>query len=143
MRRTARLLPALVLVLLGISSTAWSAGPLDGHVRGVVVDTSGGTLAGVEVVATLAGLPIASATTDDQGAYEFVGLPASTIALTFHATGFSRQEIRVRVDDESWVAPGLTRSPVARSRRTKHVTTGLASASSQRPAPSADVTPAP
>jgi hypothetical protein len=140
MRRTARLLSALVLVLLGISSTAWSA---DGHVRGVVVDSAGGTLAGVEVVATLAGLPIASATTDEQGAYEFAGLPASTIALTFRATGFSPHEVRVPVDDESWVAPRLTRSPVARSRRTKRVTTGLASASSQRPAPSADVTPAP
>jgi hypothetical protein len=117
MRRTARILAMLALPLLAIRPTAASAEPSDRHVRGVVTDGAGTAVPGVTVVATLAGLPISTTVTNDAGAYEFTGLPVSTMVLTFRAGGFSPAAARVNVAGDSWVAQQLTTSPRVEARR--------------------------
>jgi hypothetical protein len=69
-----------------------------GAIRGAALDTSGGVLPGVSVVATAAdGAVLATTVTDAQGEYALDDLPAGPVDLTFHLDGFADSRTRVQV----------------------------------------------
>ena len=102
-----RCLATALLVLLAVCPTATSTEPVEGRVRGVVADGSGGVLPGVTVVATSEdGQVLATVITDAVGDYVFGALPAVRVRLTFQIEGFSPAvvELAVKPGADSLVA---------------------------------------
>jgi len=103
---SARTFVTALLLLLAFCSTATATEAVDGRVRGVVVDESGGVLPGVIVVATSPeGRVLATAVTDEVGRYVFGALPAVRVTLTFQLEGFSATvvDLEVKPDVDSAV----------------------------------------
>ena len=79
-------------------STVAADQPAQGVVRGEVIDSSGGVLPGVTVVATATGgRLLATAVTDGSGRYVFRALPAGPITLTFQLEGFASVAVALAV----------------------------------------------
>lgn len=81
-----RALLALLLCLLLAPGTASASERTAPTIRGVVVDSAGGPLANVQVVATELQRV---AVTDRDGAFSFVGAPVGTVHLTIVFVGFA------------------------------------------------------
>lgn len=86
-------IPAATLVtiaLLIVCSTAAEGQAPQGVVRGEAIDSSGGVLPGVTVVAAAAdGRLLATTVTDGSGRYLFPALPAGPFTLSFQLEGFA------------------------------------------------------
>jgi len=109
MRLSAGTLASTTLAILMLCATPALAQP-ESVVRGEVVDTSGGVLPGVTVLATSAdGRVLATTVTNEQGRYVLSGLPAGPIKLTFRLDGFetANVELKIQPRSESWVAQPL------------------------------------
>ena len=93
-RRSSSTARALVLALLGqliAGSIAW--GQATTSIRGTVTDSSGGYVGGALVTLTNPESKIArTATTGDDGGYQFLFLPPGTYTLDVAATGFQKYE---------------------------------------------------
>src|SRR3989441_7564255 len=93
-RRSTSKARTLVLALLGqliAGSIAW--GQATTSIRGTVTDGSGGYVGGASVTLTNPESKIArTATTGDQGGYQFLFLPPGTYTLDVTATGFQKYE---------------------------------------------------
>src|ERR1700674_1805219 len=93
-RRSSSTARALVLALLGqliAGSIAW--GQATTSIRGTVTDSSGGYVGGALVTLTNPESKIArTATTGDEGGYQFLFLPPGTYTLDVAATGFQKYE---------------------------------------------------
>jgi hypothetical protein len=115
MRLSARTFATALVALLGTCPPAVSNESVQGRVRGAVLDSSGGVLPGVTVVATSdAGHVLATAVTDDAGAYVLAALPAGPVRLTFQLDGFASAVVGVPVQagGESLVEERLELAPV-------------------------------
>lgn len=91
-------------------STAMFAQTAAGIVRGEVIDSSGGVLPGVTVVATSAdGRVLATTVTDEVGRYVLGALPVGPVKLVFQLEGFdaARVEIMIQPGIESRVVERL------------------------------------
>src|SRR6202049_4455652 len=85
--------PMTFVCLVLLISTA-AVGQASTSLRGTVTDPSGGTIGGAKVVlANSESKTERTATTGDQGEYQFLFLPPGSYALTVPATGFKRYEI--------------------------------------------------
>src|SRR5271166_1442592 len=83
---------AVACFSLGISVLA--AGQAATSLRGSVTDSSGSTIAGAEVVlASPESKTERTATTSDQGEYQFLFVSPGTYTLTVTARGFQRYQI--------------------------------------------------
>src|ERR1700741_177393 len=92
--RTSRSLVAAVvlLALLLLASVAW--GQATTSVRGSVTDPGGNALVGANVVlANSESKTERTATTGDQGEYQFLFIPPGTYTLTVSAKGFQRWKV--------------------------------------------------
>ncbi len=69
---------------------AWAQTPAGGTLRGKVTDPSGAVVIGAVVTATPATGQPATATTNNQGIYEFKNLPAGTYTVDVVAKGFAK-----------------------------------------------------
>jgi hypothetical protein len=79
----------LVLACFTISLGGLAAGQATTSLRGTVTDPSGSTVAGAQVVlANTESKTERTATTADQGGYQFLLIPPGTYSLTVTATGF-------------------------------------------------------
>ena len=77
---------------LALSSLAW--GQASTSLRGTITDPTGGTISGAQVVlANSESKTERTATTGDQGEYQFLFVPPGTYTLTVTATGFRRYQI--------------------------------------------------
>src|SRR6185436_19911593 len=84
--------------LLVICLTVSAAQTGQGVVRGEAIDSSGGVLPGVTVVATAAdGRVLAATVTDRAGGYVFRALAAGPVILRFELPGFTTVAIRLDV----------------------------------------------
>ena len=98
-----RILAALLLALGFTAPPLFAQGGAGstGSIQGDVVDESGAVLPGVTVTATGPALiGTQTATTNAQGIYRFLGLPAGTYKLTFELPGFGtvvREDIRIGI----------------------------------------------
>src|SRR4029450_5864466 len=89
MYRKAAALVVAILACLSIDSLHAAAQAGDGAIRGTVVDSSGGALPGVTVVATSTeGRVLGTTVTDGSGAYEISALPPAEARITFQMDGF-------------------------------------------------------
>ena len=97
--RTSRILLVAALLYTPLTGSAFTGtDAVQGSIRGTVTDTTDGVLPGVTVVATSAsGQPLATATTDESGAYVFTSLPPGIVQLEFTLDGFSSEAIQVSV----------------------------------------------
>ena len=88
-----------------------------GHIKGTVVDASGGVLTGVKVTASDPDRAITrSAQTDSSGAYNLPLLPPSVYRLRFEVTGFATavlEGVEVRVGDKVILRTEMSLSPMA------------------------------
>jgi hypothetical protein len=90
-RRIAKFGALAVLAQLIAGSIAW--GQATTSIRGTVTDSSGGYVAGASVTLTNPESKIArTATTGDDGGYQFLFLPPGTYTLDVAATGFQKYE---------------------------------------------------
>jgi len=88
---------ALLLLIGSLVAPAW-AQEQRGSIEGVVRDSSGAVLPGATVEATSAVGPVASTTTDAQGAYRFPALAPGQYRVTANLQGFVAKEVvEVRV----------------------------------------------
>jgi hypothetical protein len=70
-----------------------------GTVTGSVIDSSAGVLPGVSVIATTAGGHVlATAVTDERGAFRFPALRSDTVTLTFELEGFGSMSTTLTVE---------------------------------------------
>src|ERR1700740_2736698 len=77
---------------LALSSLAW--GQASTSLRGTIADPTRGTISGAQVVlANSESKTERTATTGDQGEYQFLFVPPGTYTLTVTATGFRRYQI--------------------------------------------------
>jgi carboxypeptidase family protein len=91
LKRPVILTALVVLTLLAGSNRAW--GQAATSLRGAVTDPSGGAVPGATVVlADTASKTARTATTGEQGEYQFLFLPPGTYTLTITAGGFQRYE---------------------------------------------------
>jgi hypothetical protein len=106
-RKRAFWLFALMIVLAAGPAFAQGGAGSTGSIQGEVVDESGAVLPGVTVTATGATLlGSQTATTNAQGIYRFLGLPAGTYKLAFEMPGFGkvvRDDIRLGIGFTSTV----------------------------------------
>ncbi len=96
------LIALLLLVVAGVSPAFAQGGAgSTGSIQGEVKDESGGILPGVTV--TVSGTSMMGArtdTTNSQGVYRFIGLPAGTYTVKFELSGFgpvTKQDIRLGI----------------------------------------------
>jgi hypothetical protein len=90
-RRIAKLGVLAVLAQLIAGSIAW--GQATTSIRGTVTDSSGGYVGGASITLTNPESKIArTATTGDDGGYQFLFLPPGTYTLDVSATGFQKYE---------------------------------------------------
>jgi len=81
--------PVIVLLCLTTVLTGLAAGQATTSLRGTITDPSGSTVAGAKVVlANSESKTERTATTTEQGAYQFLFVPPGTYSLTVTATGF-------------------------------------------------------
>jgi hypothetical protein len=116
MRSAARMLVFATFVLLGLSWTADSSETVSGGVRGAVADDSGGVLPGATVTATATdGRLLATAVTDEAGAYALRALPAGSVRLTFELEGFATDSVAITIHpgDEALVEAHLALAPLS------------------------------
>jgi len=99
-----RWLAALLLLIVASASPVFAqggAGGSTGSIQGEVTDDSGGVLPGVTV--TVTGTSMMGARTDTtnaQGVYRFLGLPAGTYAVKYELAGFgtvNKTDIRIGI----------------------------------------------
>src|SRR5262245_26305275 len=98
-----RWLAALAALAVACASNVFAQGGAGstGSIQGEVTDESGGVLPGVTV--TVGGesmMGVRSDTTDAQGRYRFLGLPAGTYKLTYELSGFgivSKENSRIGI----------------------------------------------
>lgn len=99
MKKSARLLSCLVILLTVLSIGLASAQELRGRIDGVVTDNTGGVLPGVTVTVSGPALIQSQTTvTGTEGNYRFPSLPTGLYTLVFELSGFQtvrREEIRV------------------------------------------------
>jgi hypothetical protein len=89
MARFSRALVLSIFACVGNFAATPSAQSSAGAIRGAIIDSSGGALPGVTVVAALPDGPVlATALTDGTGTYELSGLPAGEVRVTFQLDGF-------------------------------------------------------
>jgi hypothetical protein len=89
-----RIVVPMVLVCLVLFMSSGAVGQASTSLRGTITDESGGTIGGAKVVlANSESKTERTATTGDQGEYQFLFLPPGSYALTVTATGFKRYEI--------------------------------------------------
>lgn len=69
-----------------IHSGAMTSGPT--AVRGRIADSAGGELPGVTVKALVAGRPVASTVTDENGLYQLPGIPSGSVTIEAALEGF-------------------------------------------------------
>ena len=108
-----RWLAAILLLIVASASPvfAQSGAGSTGSIQGTVTDDSGGILPGVTV--TVTGTSMIGArtdTTNGQGVYRFLGLPAGTYDVKFELSGFgavSKKDIRVGIGFTANVAAKL------------------------------------
>jgi hypothetical protein len=115
MSLSARTIVTAILALLVTCPPASSSEARHGSVRGAVHDSSGAVLPGVNVVATSdAGEVVATAVTDEAGAYVLNALPEGPVRLTFQLEGFSSAVVGVPVQAgrESVVEERLELAPL-------------------------------
>src|ERR1700736_5080505 len=85
--------PIILVCLVLLMSTA-AVGQASTSLRGTVTDPSGGTIGAAKVVlANSESKTERTATTGDQGEYQFLFLPPGSYTLTVTAAGFKRYEI--------------------------------------------------
>ncbi|MEO5762907.1 MAG: carboxypeptidase-like regulatory domain-containing protein, partial [Vicinamibacteria bacterium] len=89
-----RWLAALLLLIVASASPVFAQGGAGstGSIQGEVTDDSGGVLPGVTVtVSGTSMMGVRTDTTNAQGIYRFLGLPAGTYNLKFELSGFGSQ----------------------------------------------------
>ena len=89
-----------------VAPAAAAAGPVEreppGAVQGIARDAAGAPVAGVTLsLATAPGAIVASARTDDRGAFRLEGIPAGSYLLRASAAGFAPRRLAVRVQGAS------------------------------------------
>jgi hypothetical protein len=90
-----RWLAALLLLIVASASPVFAQGGAGstGSIQGEVTDESGGVLPGVTVsVSGPSMMGVRTDTTNAQGVYRFLGLPAGTYTLKFELSGFGTQQ---------------------------------------------------
>ena len=88
------LLKATFLAGFALFTSAFALGQASTSLRGTITDPSGSTIAGAKVVlANSESKTERTATTGDQGEYQFLFLPPGSYRLTVTAAGFKRYEI--------------------------------------------------
>lgn len=91
-----RWLAALLVLIVGASTSpvfAQGGAGSTGSIQGTVTDESGGVLPGVTVTASGESLMgVRTDTTNAQGVYRFLGLPAGTYKVSFDMPGFGKVE---------------------------------------------------
>lgn len=97
-----RLAACLVLLLFASASTASAQSVASGAIQGRLVDENGAALPGVTVTLTSPALqmPQLTTTSDGEGAYRFIDLPAGTYAVKYELAGFQvvvREGLRLNV----------------------------------------------
>jgi hypothetical protein len=105
-----------IVALLVMCSTVAADQPAQSVVRGKVIDSSGGVLPGVTVVATATdGRLLATAVTDGSGGYLFRALPTGSITLTFQLEGFASAAVALAIQSgaESRVVQRLDLAPLS------------------------------
>ena len=116
MYRKAAALVVAILACLSMYSLHAAAQAGDGAIRGTVVDSSGGALPGVTVVATSTeGRVLGTTVTDGSGAYEISALPAAEARITFQMDGFvpAADVVTVRAGFAATVQKQLEVAPVS------------------------------
>src|SRR6185503_3957749 len=102
----------LALVLLPAAAFAQGGAGSTGSIQGEVVDASGAVLPGVTVTASAPSLVgTQSVTTNAQGVYRFLGLPAGTYRLSFELPGFGtvvRDDVRIGIGFTATVDANLS-----------------------------------
>ena len=89
---------ALLLLATLFATTLFAQTPT-GTLRGKVTDPSGAVISGATVTATAAGGQKSTATTNDQGVYEFKNLPSGSYIIDVDAKGFTTDhEVDVAVE---------------------------------------------
>jgi hypothetical protein len=83
--RIAALLVSVVVVALAVASAQSSLG----HIRGVVKDSQGAVLPGVQVKAVRDGVPDRTTVTDAKGEFAFLGIASGHYAITAALAGFT------------------------------------------------------
>jgi hypothetical protein len=93
LRNPFRTLIALVAFALLINATAW--GQASTSVRGTITDPTGSTIAGAQILlGNSESKTERTATTGDQGEYQFLFVPPGTYTLTVTAKGFQRYQLK-------------------------------------------------
>ena len=108
-----RWLAALLLLVVASASPVFAQGGAGstGTIQGEVTDESGGVLPGVTVTVSGASMiGVRTDTTNAQGIYRFLGLPAGTYSLKFALGGFgtmSRSDVRIGIGFTANIAAKL------------------------------------
>ena len=114
-RKPAALILA-ILACLSMYSGHAAAQAGDGAVGGTVLDSSGGALPGVTVVATTTeGRVLGTTVTNGSGAYEISALPSAETRITFQMDGFvpAAEVVTVRAGFVATVQKQLEVAPVS------------------------------
>ena len=97
-RRRRLVVSAAVAMVLGRIDVAWAQGP-PRHYQGVVVDQSGGAVAGAQVtVRTAGGAPLADVLTAADGTFGVSALPSGSYWLDVTARAFQGRRLRFDSD---------------------------------------------
>jgi Ca-activated chloride channel family protein len=102
--RVAALFVSVVVIALAVVS----AQSRPGHIRGIVTDSTGVALPGVQVTLSSAGAPPRTTITDGKGAFSFLGIAAGHYTLTAFLAGFNARIMPADVEAGSTVRVALT-----------------------------------
>ncbi len=101
--RLVRVVVTMGLLLAGVVPSG-AGQSTEGTVRGLVFDGSDAVVPGVTVEASVAGRILATATTDERGAFEFAAVPAGLLTLRMTLDGFEPLVMKVTVQSGNAVA---------------------------------------